>query len=427
MNILMMTNTFTPHVGGVARSIESFSEQFRQQGVQVKVVAPSFDNMPTKEPDVIRIPALRKFNHTDFSVSLPIPHLLREEVETFEPDVIHSHHPFLLGGTALRIAHTHGLPLVFTHHTRYEDYTHNIPIDSPGVRRFVERLATNYANTCDHVFVPSESMASMIKKRGVTKPIDVVPTGVMIEKFSDDSGQSLRESLGIPSTAFVVGHLGRLTKEKNIPFLMQALAEFVQRLDPSVDARIVIFGEGPMRATIEAYFRDQRLTDRLHLAGVVEKQDVPAAFHAMDVFAFASQSETQGMVITEAMASSVPVVAVDAPGVREVVKDGTNGALLAQCDTHEFVDALVKLSTMSVGEFQIIKNNALQTAKDFSMEKTANKAISLYSALRDYDATHRHLDYPIWTETLKLFESEWEILMNTIDAAQHAIRQEDPI
>ena len=146
MRILMMTNTFTPHVGGVARSVESFTASYRKLGHHVLVVAPEFDNMPSEETDVVRIPAIQNFNGSDFSVVLPIPSNLRSAVEAFEPEIVHSHHPFLIGSTALRLARQYSLPIVFTHHTMYEKYTHYVPGDSKTLKRFVINLSTRYAN-----------------------------------------------------------------------------------------------------------------------------------------------------------------------------------------------------------------------------------------------------------------------------------------
>jgi len=137
MNILMLTNSFTPHVGGVARSVEQFASEFRNLGYRVVIVAPIFEGMPKDEDDVIRLPALQRFNGSDFSVPLPIPGRLRKILEDIRFDVVHSHHPFLLGDTALRIATTRNIPLIFTHHTLYDQYTHYIPGDSPRMKRFI--------------------------------------------------------------------------------------------------------------------------------------------------------------------------------------------------------------------------------------------------------------------------------------------------
>src|SRR5215210_410185 len=114
MRIVLMTNTYYPHVGGVARSVESFAKALRGRGHGVMVVAPEFPGMPEHETDVVRVPAIQRFNGSDFSVRLPLPGLLDEPLERFQPDLVHAHHPFLLGDSALRVASGRGLPLVFT-------------------------------------------------------------------------------------------------------------------------------------------------------------------------------------------------------------------------------------------------------------------------------------------------------------------------
>src|SRR3990172_3888517 len=127
MNIVMFTNTYTPHVGGVARSVEAFSGAYRRRGHRVLVVAPEFADQPQHEEDVVRIPAIQNFNGSDFSVVLPVPGSLDDVLDAFKPDIVHAHHPFLLGNTAVRVARFRELPLVFTHHTLYEQYTHYVP------------------------------------------------------------------------------------------------------------------------------------------------------------------------------------------------------------------------------------------------------------------------------------------------------------
>src|SRR5688572_20475289 len=140
MNVVMMKNSSLAHVGGVARSVESFSAALREAGHKVMVVAPEFPDMSESETDVVRVPAIQRFNGSDFSVRLPVPGLLTDPLDRFQPDLIHAHHPFLLGDTALRVAAGRGVPLVFTHHTLYEEYTHYVSNESVALKRFVVDL-----------------------------------------------------------------------------------------------------------------------------------------------------------------------------------------------------------------------------------------------------------------------------------------------
>ncbi len=145
----------TPEVSHIPSS--GLAQRLRQRGHHVLTVAPSFEHATQSEPDVVRVPAIQQFNGSDFSVRLPIPGLLQPAIDRFQPDLVHAHHPFLLGDTALRVAAVENLPVVFTHHTMYEQYTHYVSNESPAMQRFVIRLATEYANLCDHVIAPARA------------------------------------------------------------------------------------------------------------------------------------------------------------------------------------------------------------------------------------------------------------------------------
>src|SRR3954464_9908557 len=215
MKICMMTNTYLPHVGGVARSVSTFAEEYRRQGHEVLVGAPTF---PGRKPEraqaiVERVAAVQNFNGSDFSVRLPLAAGLSVRLDTFAADIIHAHHPFLLGDTALRMATTRSVPVVVTHTTRYEDYVHYVPFASPALRRAAIQLSTEYANMCDGVIAPSASIARLIKRRGVSVPIRVVPTGIETAAFAGGDGAAARKKFKLPAGAFVIGHCGRLAPE----------------------------------------------------------------------------------------------------------------------------------------------------------------------------------------------------------------------
>lgn len=418
MNIVMLTNTYTPHVGGVARSVEAFTAEYRRCGHRVLVVAPEFDNMPRNETDVIRIPAIQNFNGSDFSVVLPVSGLLTETLDDFQPDLVHAHHSFLLGMTALRVARYRKLPLVFTHHTQYEQYTHYVLGGSPTLRRFIIELDTRYANLCDQVFAPSESIAGLLRERGVKTPIAIVPTGVNVEHFAQGDGSGFRKKLGIPENAFVAGHLGRLAPEKNLLFLAEAVAAFLKS-EPR--ACFLLAGNGPLEADVRAIFEREGLSPRLYLAGILESRQLVDAYHAMDVFAFSSKSETQGMVLTEAMAAGVPVVGLDAPGVREVVKDRRNGLLLHEESTSAFASALQWMAGLVWTERQALKQYALDTAEEFSMSHSTATALACYEALRARTLADHSAEDEQWEHVLHLIKAEWDILKGLTGAAVAAL------
>jgi glycosyltransferase involved in cell wall biosynthesis len=425
MNIVMVTNTFTPHVGGVARSVEAFTAEYRRRGHRVLVVAPEFPGRPDDEIDVCRVPAIQEFNASDFSVALPLVGLLTDALDAFEPEIIHSHHPFVLGMTALRVARYRNLPLVFTHHTLYEQYTHYVPGDSPSLQRFVIELAVSYCNLSDHVFAPSESIMDLLIRRGVSEtPVTVMPTGVDVERFGGGDGSQIRKKLHMPEDAFVVGHLGRLAPEKNLPFLTEAVATFLKRHDT---AHFVVVGAGPTEAEMQEIFAREGLAERLHLMGVLENQPLVDALAAMDVFAFASRSETQGMVLTEAMAAGVPVVALDAPGTREVVENWVNGRLLETQSIDGFVAALNWLAELPIGERQAYKGAARATARAYSMSHSADKALTCYARLRSRFEGCRLRNDHIWYHLRDLIEAEWDAIAGLGHAVEAATGDESQI
>lgn len=422
MNILMLTNTYKPHIGGVAKSVDAFATEFRKRNHNVLIVAPEFPNQPEVEEDVIRIPAIQNFNGSDFSVVLPVPGLLTKQIDKFEPDIIHSHHPYLLGMTALRVARFRELPLVFTHHTLYEQYTHYVPADSVALKRFVVELATRYSNLANHVFAPSESIAELLQKRGVRTPVSVVPTGVRLEDFIGGNGWRFRDQMKIPGGAYVVGHLGRLAEEKNLEFLGRAVAQFMLENE---SVHFLLCGVGPLEKKLEQIFSAKGLQNRIHKTAVFNQTQLKDVYRAMDVFAFTSKSETQGMVLTEAMAAGVPVVALNASGTREVVRDSINGRLLdSSATTGEFAAALQWMMEQSASQKQRFRSQALKTAEKFSMTNTASAALSHYENLL---ATPHQIDddhYHQWLRLRLLIKTEWEILEGLAGAAGAAFSNE---
>jgi 1,2-diacylglycerol 3-alpha-glucosyltransferase len=417
MNILMVTNTFAPHVGGVAKSVAAFTESYRQLGHRVIVIAPEFENMPENETDVIRVPAIQNFNGSDFSVRLPIPGYVSASLDEFRPDIVHSHHPFLLGDTALLVAASFDAPLVFTHHTMHEQYTHYVPLDSPQLKRFVVQLATGYANLSDRVIAPSQSIANILKERGVETTIEVIPTGVDVQRMTQGNGSAIRKRLNIPPGGQVIGHTGRLAPEKNLQFLAKAVAEFIE-CHP--ETHFLVVGEGPSRSEIESIFINSSLNSNLHFTGSLKGQDLVDSYHAMDIFAFASKSETQGMVLIEAMAAGVPVVALDAPGARDVITHNKNGWLIDSDDPAVFVSALKQASALSKEDAERLHQSLEQTVEEFSINCSAGQALALYTTLSSEQPCLKETEDSLWDSALRILGEEWKIWENIASSADAA-------
>jgi len=413
VNILMMTNTYTPLVGGLERSVKTFSEEYRRRGHRVVIVAPTFKGMPETERDVIRVPALKEIGGTEFSARLPIPGWMEKHLEGFRPDIVHAHHPFLLGDTAFRVARAHRVPLVYTHHTLFEQYTHYLPMKAERAARFMTRISTAYGNLCDRVFAPSESVARLLRQRGVRTPITVVPTGIDGAHFRGGRGSRFRLRLKIGRKAFIIGHLGRLAPEKNLGFLTQAVVEYLHRNPAAV---FVVVGRGPSASGIKRLCTRGRVRDRIYFTGVLRGQDLIDAYDAMDVFAFASKSETQGLVLLEAMAAGVPVVALDAPGAREVVRDRHNGRLLTAEEVGPFVNALRWFTRLPPARRRAVRQAARQTADNFSVPRCTERALQAYASLSSARQTSRKRSKI--GGTARRVQTEWRLLRKAAGATK---------
>ena len=421
MNILMMSNTYTPLAGGLERSIKSFATAYRKRGHRVLLAAPAYDHMPSREWGVLRVPAISHIGGSVFSARLPIPGLLVRASEKFQPDIIHAHHPFLMGDTAVRIASLRQVPLVFTHHVLFEQYAGCLlPLPTETAQRLVIDLATGFANLCDHVFAPSQSVADLLCKRGVTALIDVVPTGVDLVRFGGGNRASLRKAANLPRDAFVIGHLGRLAPEKNLRFLAEAAVQFL-REEPR--AWFVIGGQGPGEAMIQQLCQEAAVADRLLCLGELQGHWLADAYHLMDVFVFASQSETQGLVLVEAMSAGVPVVAVDAPGVRDIVIDGVNGRLLPTEDVQQFVDALRWISHLTPAQRDAIQVGVKATAKKLSMTLCADRALKIYAALNQRSRKMRIPDVRRWARAKRSLCTEMRIFNKMVHATRALVQQ----
>lgn len=332
--IVMFTNTFAPLVGGLERSVANAHEDLGRLGHLSRVVTPAFKGADTSADGVLRLPAITGVGEKDFSIALTFSSRLDNWIEAIGPDVLHSHQPFLLGETAWRMARRRQVPLVFTHHTLYERYAHYLLVDSERTRRLVVSLTSHYANRCDVVIAPTESIRRLLIERGVTAPIEVAPSGIDLALCSSGVRERGRAMLGLRPDDDVIGNLGRLSQEKNLEYLVEVAIRVVKARPRT---KLLLVGDGDRLKWTQARFAEEGLANHLVTPGILQGQAIADAYAAMDVFLFSSHTDTQGLVLAEAMAAGLPVIALDAPGSRDCVVDGVSGWLLpADADEQAF-------------------------------------------------------------------------------------------
>ncbi|MGI8908696.1 MAG: glycosyltransferase family 4 protein [Candidatus Sumerlaeaceae bacterium] len=374
MNVAFFTNNYKPFIGGVPIAIENLANALRERGHHVHIFAPEYGDDDEQDADVFRTWSIKNFNESNFVLPIPLALSTYLTFNDVQADIVHVHHPFLLGMAGLRAARAEKLPVVFTYHTQYEKYVHYLPWDSNMVKEMAVGIATRFANSCDAVIAPSTDIKQQLESRGVDVPIRVIPTGINLEQFRSGTNTWLREKFAIPTDEKILLFLSRLAKEKNVEFLMDAFAQLTQKV-PKL--HFVLVGTGDQVEALTEQARAANLTNRVHFTGALTGTDVPSAYKSADVFVFASVTETQGMVVLEAMAGGCPVVAVDAPGVRDVIENDRNGFLLDAGDLNGFVARCRQLLEDDSLHMRF-REAALERAKELSLTRTSQQVEALY-------------------------------------------------
>jgi len=383
LHIAFFTNYYHPVVNGVVRSVASFREILMKQGHNVFIFAQSAESYKDHEPFIFRYPSLPLPLPGDIAAAIPVSPFVDQLLPALKLDVVHTHHPILLGQTAARKAAELNLPLVFTFHTQYWEYTHYIPFPQEAIQDFlknaVHRWLHDFMQKCQHIIIPSESLRDiLVRDYGLTDRYTVIPTGTNLDPFLKADGKSLRSEQGWQDETVVIS-VGRLAPEKNWDTLLRAFA----RLHADhPDMRLILIGDGPARQTLESLSSELGVDDQVTFTGAVPFEEIPRYLKAADLFAFASVTETQGLVTIEAMAAGLPVVAVDGPGTRDIIEHGKQGFL-----TENDPDALAKGMEKLLSDSQRRKrfsNNALKKARMFDVNLLGEQLVGVYEqAIQD--------------------------------------------
>ncbi|MCK9264117.1 MAG: glycosyltransferase [Deltaproteobacteria bacterium] len=330
INVAMFTNNYLPFIGGVPVSIYRLSSVLRKMGHKVVIFAPRYerDDHPRDGNDVFRLSC---FFQRAADKGIVVPNIFSvsaiRKAREFSPDVIHIHHPFWMGTLGLWIARRLKVPVVYTYHTRLEHFSYAVPVPKALFRNFLSHaLVRRLGNRCNAIVVPTEASESYLRMIGVKIPVFVVPTGIETDRFgscTEKEKSRLREELGIGSDELVLLTVSRLSVEKNIDFMLEAVSGLAKKC--SKKFKFILIGEGPEREHLCQLAEKFGLRDLVIFSGAVPPERMPVYYSLGNVFVFASTSETQGMVILEAMASGMPVVAIRASGIDDFVADGITG------------------------------------------------------------------------------------------------------
>jgi len=340
VTIGFFTCNASPLLNGLAVSIQQFAVHLRRLGHRVLIFAPRYPGHGEVEPDVFRFPSLRVPTHHRYALPIPtVAAALHHVIPRLGLQIVHAHHPFLIGPYSRRLARRLRVPFVFTYHTLYEHYAHYLPVISTLAGRIGEARSYAFANRADLVIAPTSGVLRRLLAHGVTVPIEVIPTGVELPGLPVESRAVVRRRLGMPGAGPVLLYVGRLAREKNLVLLLRAVRAAVP-VAPEVI--LLLVGEGDEERPLRRLAAALDIADRVRFVGPVPHQAVGVWYRAADLFVFPSVSETQGLVVLEAMAHGLPVLAIRSIGTSDFIEDGSTGAL-SEDSEDDFVCRLIEL------------------------------------------------------------------------------------
>jgi glycosyltransferase involved in cell wall biosynthesis len=379
----MFSNTYQPTTSGVVTSVALFRQGLMSANHEVHLIVPQYEDFIDSEPYIFRFPALDLSDRIDISLVLPFQPLIEPTVRGIMPDIIHSQHPVWLGDLAVSFAHELRIPLVFTFHTRYDEYAQSyVPIVAGLASKVAEEVVRRYMRQCTHIVAPTPAIRDLILREYPSDvPVSIVPSPVDLARYKEKDSKRIRQEFGLDKYELLL-YIGRVAKEKGLDLLVNAFAKVIAERP---QARLLLVGGGPYRRALESLVQRHGLTEKVIFTGVVPHEEIPDYTAAADLFVFTSVTDTQGLVLVEAMAAGVPAVAVEAPGPIDILAGG--GGVLVAAEEDAFVQAVLTLLEDEVRRKEM-GQEALRLVQPYAISETTNKMLAVYEeailALGDY-------------------------------------------
>ncbi len=378
MKIALVTDTYFPRINGVGASTQTFAREFAALGHEVHIYAPAFPGH-VDEPlpyQIHRFPSWYLF--FDPEDRLPRPNADKKLIQHFldqKFDIVHTQTPFSLGQAAIPWARKSGAKVAHTYHTHFAAYVEHYLWFLPTnlTIKYAKRLSRKYCDSCDLIITPSSEMRKVLLSYDVSKPVEVIPTGILLSKFDGADPKKFREKYGFKPEDKILLFMGRVAEEKNIDFLLDVHQELLPQMP---HLKFVIAGAGPSKERLEKKVHDLKLNDSVLFPGYLVGEEWRNCYSGVDLFIFASVTETQGLVISEAMAAGTPVVAVGEMGVKDVMASG-KGGIMTRMDHKEFTEAVRRMLT-DEAFYKTKKAEARPEAENWSSTSMAKKMLAAY-------------------------------------------------
>ena len=381
MNILLISDVYFPRVNGVSTSIRTFTEQLQKLGHSVHLIAPDYKVETIDEAWITRVPARSiYFDPEDKLMKYrEILHLL-PVLKSKKFDLIHIHTPFVAHYAGLKLSKLLKIPVVETYHTFFEDYLHHY---LPWIPKFAARglarlISKNQCNQVDAIVAPSQPMLDVLRTYGINTKAEVIATGLQEASFNTADSEAFKAKYGIAQNRPMLLYVGRVAFEKNIDFLVR-VTQLLTKDMPEV--LLVITGEGPAEHSLRALVKTLGMENNVQFIGYLDRNsELNACYKAADIFVFASKSETQGLVLLEAMAQATPVVAIAELGTASILVEG-QGAMIAVDDEAEFAHKVHALLENPVHREHLGERAREYAHSKWSAAKQAERMLAFYLAL----------------------------------------------
>jgi 1,2-diacylglycerol 3-alpha-glucosyltransferase len=376
MRIGMMTDTYKPYISGITNYIDLNRRVLENAGHEVYVFTFGELEFQDDEPRVVRSPGLALAD-TGFYLSLRYKTKHKKLLQTM--DLVHVHHPFLSGRLALNYCRRVQIPIVFTNHTRYDLYTQaRLPLIPEEVSHsLLQAYMPDFCDAVDLVISPSRGMEKILRQYGVESHIEVVPNGVELNRFHNARTHS-RSDFGFSEDAILLVFSGRIAPEKNLEFLLRSFAGVSQIL-PTVYLLIIGGGQKDHVENVKSLAKELGISDRVRFTGMIPYDDLPSYLAMCDAFVTASVTEVHPLSVIEGMATGLPILGIDSPGVSDSIVDGHTG-LLATNDIASFTAKLTYLC-MDKGLRTKMGLAAREASAQYDIERTTKVMLGHYVRL----------------------------------------------
>lgn len=380
MRILMISDVYFPRINGVSTSIQIFIRALEKRDHNITLIAPDYDENDDSSVNLIRVPSRKLIiDPEDRMMNMRWVMNRLEQLRHDHYDLIHVQTPFIAHYLGLKLARQLRLPVIETYHTYFEEYLYNyIPwLPRAALRLGARIFSRTQCNSVSHVIVPSAPIEQALRGYGIVTPMTIVPTGLELEKFSEGDGQRFRARYNIPMNRPMALYVGRMVHEKNIRFLLQAMHRAITEMPGLL---FVMAGEGPAEAWARRWVELNGLQDNIHFVGYLQRETTLLdCYRAADVFVFASRTETQGLVLLEAMAFGTPVVSTAVLGTKTVLSHG-HGALIAKEEVEDFSDKVLRLLRDETAS-KTLSKSALSHAREWSIDNMIERKLAVYASI----------------------------------------------